>query len=69
MLDFPMIKTCGVELTVELTSILRAINEYEWIVFTSKNGVIHFYKQLNALNIDEKIKPCQFIKNQQGQNI
>lgn len=54
MLDFPMIKTCGVELTVEQTSILRAINEYEWIVFTSKNGVIHFYKQLNALNIDEK---------------
>jgi len=54
VLDFPMIKTCGVELTVEQTSILRAINEYEWIVFTSKNGVIHFYKQLNALNIDEK---------------
>lgn len=55
VLDFPMIKTTGVELTAEQTAILRAIHEYEWIVFTSKNGVIHFYKQLNALNIDEKI--------------
>ena len=55
VLDFPMIRTIGLELTAEQTSILRTINEYEWIVFTSKNGVIHFYKQLNALNIDEKI--------------
>ena len=55
VLDFPMIKTCGIELTVEQTAILRAINEYEWIVFTSKNGVIRFYKQLNALNIDQKV--------------
>ena len=55
MLDFPMIRTTGVELAAEQKSILQSINEYEWIVFTSKNGVIHFYKQLNALNIDEKV--------------
>lgn len=55
VLDFPMIKTCGVELTAEQTLMLRAINDYEWIVFTSKNGVIHFYKQLNILNIDEQV--------------
>ena len=55
VLDFPMIKTCGVELTVEQTLMLIAINDYEWIVFTSRNGVIHFYKQLNILNIDEQV--------------
>ncbi len=55
VLDLPMIKTSGVELTVEQESMLRAINDYEWIVFTSKNGVIYFYKQLAALNIDEKV--------------
>lgn len=54
VLDFPMIKTTGVELTAEQKSIIRVINEYEWIVFTSKNGVIYFYKQLNSLNSDEK---------------
>jgi uroporphyrinogen-III synthase len=72
VLDFPMIKTSGVELANERKSILHQINEYEWIVFTSKNGVIHFYKQLNAMNIDEKeiaVKKIAVIGKSTGEEV
>ena len=44
VLDFPMIKTVGVGLDEKLKSILNQVDKYEWIVFTSKNGVINFYQ-------------------------
>ena len=55
VLDFPMIKTVGVGLDEKLKSILNQVDKYEWIVFTSKNGVIYFYQLLTVLNIDSKV--------------
>jgi len=54
VLDFPMIKTVGMELTDELKSILLQMIDYEWIVFTSKNGVLNFFRLLSELKISSE---------------
>ncbi|MDD5185208.1 MAG: uroporphyrinogen-III synthase [Paludibacter sp.] len=51
VLDFPMIKICAVDLTGEIKDRLQQIATYQWIVFTSKNGVDYFFQMLNRLNI------------------
>lgn len=52
VLDFPMIKIFPVTLTDEIRNLLQNINEYQWIVFTSKNGVKYFFEFLNELEIN-----------------
>ena len=51
VLDFPMIKIDAVDLTDKLKVILEQIATYQWIVFTSKNGVDYFFKFLSRLSI------------------
>lgn len=51
VLDFPMIKICAADLTIEIKDSLQQITTYQWIVFTSKNGVDYFFQFLNRLNI------------------
>ncbi|MDO9154232.1 MAG: uroporphyrinogen-III synthase [Paludibacter sp.] len=55
VLDFPMIRTECVGLTDELKSVFSQLNNYEWIVFTSKNGVISFYELLGKADIDSTL--------------
>lgn len=51
VLDFPMIEICPNDLNESIKTTLQKINSYQWIVFTSKNGVEYFFKYLNSLNI------------------
>ena len=51
VLDFPMIKIFPVALTDEIRNLLLHINEFQWIVFTSKNGVKYFFEFLSQLKI------------------
>lgn len=51
VLDFPMIEICPVDLNDQIIYTLQNIISYQWIVFTSKNGVEYFYKLLNSLKI------------------
>lgn len=55
VLDFPMIRTECVDLSVEIKTVFAGLNDYEWIVFTSKNGVICFYDLLNKACVDAGI--------------
>lgn len=51
VLDFPMIKILPVELTGEIKANLQNIANYQWLIFTSKNGVVFFFKFLSRLHI------------------
>ena len=51
VLDFPMIEICPSVISESIINTLQNINSYQWIVFTSKNGVDYFFKFLNILNI------------------
>ena len=55
VLDFPMIQICPVELNNELSGILQQIISFQWIVFTSKNGVDCFFKLLLQSGIHSDI--------------
>ena len=61
VLDFPMIRTECVEFSEKIKAVFAALNDYEWIVFTSKNGVICFYDLLNQTGADAAI--LSFKKN------
>jgi uroporphyrinogen-III synthase len=55
VLDFPMIRTECVELSENIKAVLTELNDFEWIVFTSKNGVSCFYDLLNNAGGDAAI--------------
>lgn len=55
VLDFPMIRTECVEFSENIKTIFAGLNDYEWIVFTSKNGVICFYDLLTKAGVDAGI--------------
>jgi uroporphyrinogen-III synthase len=55
VLNFPMIRTECVQLSEGLKAVLAGLNDYKWIVFTSKNGVICFYELLNKAGLDAGI--------------
>ncbi|MFT3751842.1 MAG: uroporphyrinogen-III synthase [Paludibacter sp.] len=55
VLDFPMIRTECVELSENIKTVFAGLNDFEWIVFTSKNGVICFYDLLKQVGVDESI--------------
>ncbi|MDD3078481.1 MAG: uroporphyrinogen-III synthase [Paludibacter sp.] len=46
VIDFPMIQTKCIQETDELLSVLKKINNYNWIIFTSKNGALCLYQLL-----------------------
>ncbi len=46
VLSLPMIEVKPAILTREDTTKIRLLSTYDWLFFTSKNGVIHFFKQL-----------------------
>jgi uroporphyrinogen III methyltransferase / synthase len=55
-----VISMSGVEIRplddfTSLDARLRALSEYAWIVFTSPNGVDHFFSRLHALGLDGRV--------------
>jgi hydroxymethylbilane synthase len=50
VIALPMIEIEAVQLTPSEINTLKNLDEFQWIIFTSKNGVIRFFKQLIELN-------------------
>jgi uroporphyrinogen-III synthase len=46
VVDFPMTEIQSARLSEDENKALKTIKKYHWIIFTSPNGVIHFYKLL-----------------------
>jgi len=49
---FPMVQTNRVEPNEELSNILKDINKYSWLIFTSKNAIRHLFALLEELEYD-----------------
>ncbi|MDZ8094880.1 MAG: uroporphyrinogen-III synthase [Nostoc sp. DedQUE05] len=47
----PTIETCYLSNYTQLDAVLADINEFDWIVFTSRNGITAFFQRINDLNI------------------
>lgn len=55
VLEFPVIRIVETEDYIPLQKALECIHEYNWMVFTSSNGVHKFFKQLNKLRKDIRL--------------
>ncbi|WP_334874449.1 uroporphyrinogen-III synthase [Nostoc sp.] len=47
----PTIETCYLSNYTQLDAALAHINEFDWILFTSRNGITAFFHRINDLNI------------------
>ncbi|WP_445630184.1 uroporphyrinogen-III synthase [Nostoc sp. DSM 114167] len=47
----PTIETCYLSNYTQLDAALADINEFDWIVFTSRNGITAFFHRINDLHI------------------
>ena len=55
VVELPTIQIAPVRDFAKLDKALRSIRRYDWLVFTSENGVEMFFKRLNALQKDSRI--------------
>ncbi|MDZ8108270.1 MAG: uroporphyrinogen-III synthase [Nostoc sp. DedQUE12a] len=56
----PTIETCYLSNYTQLDNALRRIKEFDWIIFTSRNGIIAFFHRMNDLNIPVSVlENCQ----------
>ncbi|MBD2346327.1 uroporphyrinogen-III synthase [Anabaena subtropica] len=56
----PTIETCYLSNYSELDGVIRRIDEFDWIAFTSRNGIIAFFERLHNLDIEiSKLQNCQ----------
>ncbi|MFN6485087.1 MULTISPECIES: uroporphyrinogen-III synthase [unclassified Nostoc] len=56
----PTIETCYLSNYTKLDIALNHIDEFDWIVFTSRNGIMAFFHRMNDLNIPvSMVKKCQ----------
>jgi uroporphyrinogen-III synthase len=55
IIDFPMIEITPVDLTPRIKDTLERLITFHWIIFTSANGVKHFYNLLNQVGKEPKI--------------
>ncbi len=49
--NLPMIRTEALPLSDEIKEVIRDLNRFTLVIFTSKNGVIHFWNALEQLKI------------------
>ena len=49
LLSFPMIEICEAEITESGENIIKNADSYNWLVFTSKNGILYFLKKFKTL--------------------
>jgi len=47
----PTIETCLLEDYYELDNALKSVDKFDWITFTSRNGIDAFFTRLNGLNL------------------
>ena len=55
VIDFPMIEIIPVELSEDIQQVIGQLEKFTWIIFTSANGVIHFYRLLMETGILKRI--------------
>ncbi|MEH2335668.1 uroporphyrinogen-III synthase [Nostoc sp.] len=56
----PTIETCYLSNYTKLDAALNHIGEFDWIVFTSRNGITAFFQRMNDLNIPVSVvQKCQ----------
>ncbi len=48
VIDFPMTEITGVECSDEIRNIMTSLPTYQWIIFTSANGVRHFHNLMQT---------------------
>ncbi|SHJ23282.1 uroporphyrinogen-III C-methyltransferase [Halodesulfovibrio aestuarii] len=54
VIQFPTIKIDPLADYSEVHAAIKSLNEYEWVIFTSVNGVKHFWNQLAVLGLDTR---------------
>ncbi len=55
----PTIETCLLENFAELDAALQQIDAFDWIAFTSRNGIDAFFQRLQALDVSSSVlKTC-----------
>lgn len=55
VIEFPVIKIEPISQNLALQAALSNIEDYSWLVFTSVNGVNHFFEYLRQNKIDQRI--------------
>jgi uroporphyrinogen-III synthase len=55
VIDFPMTEIIPVEVTADIQNVIGQLEKFNWIIFTSANGVIHFYRILSETGMLSKI--------------
>ncbi|WP_126427965.1 uroporphyrinogen-III C-methyltransferase [Brevibacillus marinus] len=50
--EFPLIKMVPPKDLAPLDEALRKLDQFDWVIFTSVNGVTHFFQRLRELGID-----------------
>lgn len=59
-LMMPTIETCLLDDCNQLDNVLKRIEKFNWIAFTSRNGIDAFFQRLNFLNLPMSVlKQCQ----------
>lgn len=56
VISFPMISVGKSIISEQESVILKNIQTFDWLIFTSKNGIIFFFKKLEAFNLLSNIK-------------
>lgn len=54
VLQFPTIEIAPPETFESLDSVIRSLEHYQWIIFTSHNGVASFFSRLRQLGLDAR---------------
>lgn len=56
----PTIETCYLSNYTDLDQALKSVDQFDWITFTSRNGIIAFFERMYDLNISiSKLQSCQ----------
>src|SRR3972149_9372064 len=55
VIDFPMSEILAMEKTPVIQSVIRQIEKFQWIIFTSSNGVVHFHRLLKEIGNESQI--------------
>jgi uroporphyrinogen III methyltransferase/synthase len=50
----PLIKSVPLDDYTEADKVLHQLDEFDWVIFTSTNGVEFFFKRLNAIGLDTR---------------
>lgn len=59
VIDFPMIKTVSKSINNQIIELVSNINDFQWLVFTSKNGVNCFFETYKNYIDPSTIKFCK----------